>query len=72
MIFLSGKPTKGGVEPADSTKSTRTFVGGTRAEVIDCPVDIDDYWVPPSVMPMCDDGKIFYFLFNPLYLPLWS
>ena len=47
------------MEPADSTKSSRSFGGGDGAEVIDCPVDIDDYWVPPGVMPVNDDGTFY-------------
>ena len=50
---------QGGVEHADVTKSSRSFgYGGT--EVIECPIDIDDYMVAPCVFPENDDGECFY------------
>ena len=47
---------KGGVGLADVTKSSRSF-GGRGSEAIECPVDIDDYLVAPSVFPENDDGE---------------
>ena len=44
------------MDTADTTKSSRSFSDG-RSEVIECPVDIDDYLVPPCVMPANADGK---------------
>ena len=53
---------KGGVAPADTTKSSRSFYGGPDdAEVVECPADIDDYMEPPCIMPTNDDGKLLTF-----------
>ena len=41
---------------ADVTKSSRSF-GSRGSESIECPVDIDDYMVAPSVFPENDDGE---------------
>ena len=46
---------KGGVQNADTTKSSRSFCGGD-GETVECPVDIDDYMEPPCVFPRHDDG----------------
>ena len=47
---------QGGVDIADVTKSSRSF-GGRGSEAIECPIDIDDYMVAPSVFPENDDGE---------------
>ena len=48
---------KGGVEPSDTTRTSRIFSDRDSAEVIECPVDIDDYMVAPSAFPRHTDGE---------------
>lgn len=58
-MFSNSKPFKGGVDLADVTKSSRSF-GSRGSESIECPVDIDDYMVAPSVFPENDDGEFVF------------
>ena len=54
----------GGVRPSDIPKASRTFPSGS--EILECPIDIDDYFVAPSVFPENSDGK---FLLSPMFPP---
>lgn len=49
---------KGGVEPSDTTRTSRIFSDRGAAEIIECPVDIDDYMVAPNAFPKHSDGKV--------------
>ena len=59
FMLSYSKPFKGGVDLADVTKSSRSF-GSRGSESIECPVDIDDYMVAPSVFPENDDGEFIF------------
>ena len=48
---------KGGVGPSDTTRTSRVFSERGAVEIIECPVDIDDYMVAPSAFPKNTDGE---------------
>ncbi len=53
---------KGGVEPSDTTRTSRMFSDRGAAEVIECPVDINDYMVAPCAFPRNTDGEFWFYM----------